>query len=84
MFVKRKVGPKGQIVIPKDAREFLGIKRGSNVVMEVKEGVLIVRPQKPADKAVDDYASVVKRKLAREIGIKQILEEEVEQRTVLR
>jgi len=38
MRVLRRIGPKGQIVIPKIMRDYLGIKLGDTVVMEVRGG----------------------------------------------
>jgi len=38
MRVLRRIGPKGQIVIPKIMRDYLGIKPGDTVVMEVRGG----------------------------------------------
>ena len=83
-MLRKKVGPKAQVVIPKDVRDFLGIKQGSSVIMEVKEDSVILKPEKPAQRAVNDYLSVVKKKLVQEIDVKKILQEEVEQRVVLR
>ena len=37
MRVPRKIGPKGQIVIPKIIREYLGVKPGDTVILEVRE-----------------------------------------------
>ncbi len=41
---KTRVGPKGQVVIPKIIRESLGIKESGNVLMEVKEHILEIHP----------------------------------------
>lgn len=39
-----KIGPKGQIIIPKEAREMFGYKPGDNVLMlaDVERGIAIV------------------------------------------
>lgn len=44
MEVVVRVGRKGVVVIPKRFREMLGLREGSYVVMEVRDGVLVVRP----------------------------------------
>tara|TARA_Y100000310_G_scaffold330441_1_gene402066 strand:+ start:789 stop:1046 length:258 start_codon:yes stop_codon:yes gene_type:complete len=41
---KLKVGPKGQVVIPKTFRELKGISKGSNVIMEIHQDELIIKP----------------------------------------
>lgn len=41
--LKLRVGPKGQIVIPKFVRERLGIKPRGYVIVELEEGGLIIR-----------------------------------------
>jgi AbrB family looped-hinge helix DNA binding protein len=38
------VGERGQITIPKEIRQRLGIKPKSAVILEEKDGVLLVRP----------------------------------------
>ncbi|MGI8594998.1 MAG: AbrB/MazE/SpoVT family DNA-binding domain-containing protein [Solirubrobacteraceae bacterium] len=39
-----KVGPKGQVVIPKDVRLRLGIHPGDEVVVDEDDGVVRIRP----------------------------------------
>ena len=41
-----KIGPKGQIVIPKEARELFGIKPGDTLLIlgEAETGLIVSRP----------------------------------------
>lgn len=83
MLIKRKLGSKGQIVIPKIVREFLGIVPGDEVVMEfIREGVLI-RPKEDPSKFVENFCSTSGKKLKEKIDLKKLIEEEVEGRFVL-
>lgn len=43
MIIKRKLGPDGQINIPKDVRKLLHIKSGSEIVMQIKDNEIIIR-----------------------------------------
>ncbi len=45
-MIVRKVGPKGQVVIPSDLRELLGIKPRGDVIIDVKDGAVLVRPKR--------------------------------------
>ncbi|MEM2352334.1 MAG: AbrB/MazE/SpoVT family DNA-binding domain-containing protein [Thermoproteota archaeon] len=82
MRIKRKIGPKGQIVIPKVIREALGIQPGDEILMEVREREILMKPELDPEKFVEDFCST-ERKLTRKIDVKKILEEEVEERFVL-
>ncbi|NJF24086.1 AbrB/MazE/SpoVT family DNA-binding domain-containing protein [Thermococcus sp. Bubb.Bath] len=44
--IRLKVGPKGQIVIPKVFREAYGIREGGEVIVEPTDNGLIIMPQK--------------------------------------
>ena len=46
---KLKVGPKGQVVIPKIVRESLGIRVSSTVMLEVKEKAVEIKPIQAGD-----------------------------------
>ena len=53
-----KVGPKGQIVIPKEVREMFGIEPGDNVIIlaDINRGIAIERAgffRRVADEAFD-------------------------------
>ena len=50
-----KVGDKGQIVIPKEAREIFNIKNGDNLILfgDIKKGIAIAK--------FDDYSAFVQQ-----------------------
>jgi len=84
MYVRRKVGQKGQLVIPKVVREFLGIKPGDVVVMEVREKEVLIKPGVEPERFVEDFCSLTGRKLMKRVDLEKLLEEEVEERFALR
>ena len=75
--IKRTLSEKGQIVIPKDIREYLGLKPGSEVVFEVKGKKIIIRQKVDPKKFVEDFCRVPK-KLKRKINVKKLLEKQIE------
>ena len=78
--MKREIGAKGQVVIPKDMREYLGLRRGQKVVFEVRDQEIILKPEQDPEKFVEDFVNVPK-KLEKELAIKDIkktLEEQYE------
>ena len=77
MYIKRTVGEKGQVVIPKDIRTDLGLKPGSEVVFEVKEKEVIIKPRADPKTFVEEFGKVPNK--LKKIDIKKlekILEEE--------
>jgi AbrB family looped-hinge helix DNA binding protein len=83
MNLKRKIGQKGQIVIPKVVRESLGIEPGDEVIMEIKEKEILIRPGVDPIKFVDDFCSIITKKLTRKVDLEKLIEEEVEERFAL-
>jgi len=83
MSIRRKVGPKGQIVIPKVFRESLGIKPGDKVLMEIREKELRIRPEADPERFIEEFCSAAGKKLTRKIDLERIFEEEVEGRIAL-
>ena len=58
-----RVQEKGQVTLPADIREKLGLKKGDLVaVVETKEGVLITPQQVVANKALDKLGEVLRKK----------------------
>jgi AbrB family looped-hinge helix DNA binding protein len=58
MEFERKVGPKGQIVIPKEIRRVTGVLPKSKVLVTVKDREIIIRPEeeKPVWKIMEEFA----------------------------
>ena len=54
IFGTAKVGDRGQIVIPKDARDFYGIKPGDTLLIlgDEKNGMVVTKPDLLNDLAV--------------------------------
>jgi len=63
MIVKRTIGPKGQVVIPKIVRKHLGIEPGSEVIFEVKDNEIVIKPSRPPADIVDEYVSIITSEL---------------------
>lgn len=77
MYAKRTIGEKGQVVVPKDIRNYLGLKPGSEVVFDVKEKEIIIKSAVDPKKFVEDFCNVPKK--LKKINIKKlekVLEEE--------
>ena len=47
--IKVKLGSKGQVVIPKVIRETIGLFENEAAIMEIKEGLIEIRPLKDMD-----------------------------------
>ena len=64
MIIKRQIGEKGQVVIPKDIRRLLGLKSGNEVVFEVKGDEVIIKPEQKEDpkKIVEEFFNTIKKK----------------------
>ncbi len=62
MRIVRDVGEKGQVVIPKDIREMLGIGNGKKVVFEVRDKEVFLRKEEDTEKFLQDLFSLPKLK----------------------
>ena len=61
MIIKRPIGEKGQVVIPKDIRELLGLKRGNDVVFEVDDNEVKLKKEDPKD-ILEKFFTTIKKK----------------------
>ena len=79
MVKKMIIGPKGQIVIPKEIREKLGIKEYSEVLVDVKGNAVIINKVTPESVSYTDfYASTYAKKLNQKVDLDKIKDEEYE------
>lgn len=79
MEKKTTVGPKGQVVIPKDIRDKIGIKEYSEVIVDtIDDSVIIKKLQPESVTYVDYYCTTYAKKLTKKIDIKKITEEQYE------
>lgn len=79
MYMRRSLGEKGQIVIPKDVRDYLGLKPGSEVILEVRGRELIIKPGEDPEKFIEEFVNVPKKLKSVDINmLKKVLEEEYE------
>jgi len=72
--LKSKIGPKGQAVIPKEIRELMGIRPGSEVVFEVRGDEVVVKPLQNRS-SVDELIRLIPRelKVKNEVDLKKII-----------
>ena len=61
MKFERGIGEKGQVVIPKDIRTFLGLKSGQKVVFEVRQKDVVLKSEDP-ESFLKDFFNVPKSK----------------------
>lgn len=77
VIFRRKVGPKGQIVIPKDIRDLLNINPGSEVVIELNKKGITIRPAENTNTFLKNFFKTSK-KLPEKVDFKKILDEQYE------
>ena len=70
-----KVRKKGVLILPKRVREAAGIREGDEVLIEVGEGLLVIRPLRP--KIVDVDPSLIEELLREEYRLEAGKHEEI-------
>jgi len=81
--VKRVVGSKGQIVIPKRMREILGLREGTEVTIELRGNEIVIKKSKLEyfEKSyVEYYVKTHSPKLKSSVDIERLIEEEALER----
>ncbi len=80
---KRNVGPKGQVVIPKQMRDALGLKPGVEITLELRDQEIIIKKPQVRGNYTEYFITTSSPKLKKRINIKELLNQEVEERNAL-
>lgn len=62
MIIKRQIGEKGQIVIPRDIRRMLNLHKGKTVNITVREDEIIIKNEQSNEEFLKDFLNVPKPK----------------------
>ena len=73
--MKRKVGPRGQIVIPKEIRDSLRLREGAFMVFSLEGEVIELRPEPTPEEVLRKFFTV-RGKLRKHVDWKSILNEQ--------
>lgn len=68
-------------MIPKDIRERFKLKENSRLFFEVRGESIIMTPSKEGEKFVEDFCSVVQKKLDKKINLKELYYTQIEGRS---
>jgi AbrB family looped-hinge helix DNA binding protein len=73
----RIIGPKGQVVIPKEIRDEAGLTEGVEVTIELRNGEVVLRRPAPSTKSYLEYfTSTYGEKVKGKVDIEKLIEEE--------
>lgn len=73
----RIIGPKGQVVIPKEIRDQAGLAVGVEVTVELRcEEVVLRRPSPPTKSYLEYFSSTYADKVKGKVDIERVIEEE--------
>lgn len=81
--IKRKIGPKGQIVLPKDVREQFNLKTGTDVIFSVEDQKIIIETPKNHKEIIEEFCTLPENMKKRKIypkQIKELIEDQYEER----
>ena len=82
MLVKRAIGERGQFVVPKDIREQLGLRPGTDVTVVVKGNEMVVKPAKTPEEFLKEFFTSSKRIKIKGDGakwIKKVIDKQYEE-----
>ena len=81
---RKNVGQKGQVVIPKQLRDAMGLKPGVEVILEIRGSEIVISKPKIEGRYTEYYTTTHAPKLKKAVNLKEIIDEEVAQRHAIR
>lgn len=76
MIVKRQLGEKGQVVIPRDIRQILGLRSRENVVFEVRSNDVIIKKDEDVKDFLKKFFSIARSEKNLTLKDLKMIEEE--------
>jgi AbrB family looped-hinge helix DNA binding protein len=76
----KRIGPKGQILIPNSIREALGLRPGVDVFIEARGDEVVITRPKMEGSYTDYYIATHSKKLSEPVDVKRIILEEALER----
>ena len=74
---RKNVGQKGQVVIPKQLRDAMGLKPGVEVILELQGDQIVITKPKVEGSYTDYYTATQAPKLKNPVNIKELIDKEV-------
>jgi AbrB family looped-hinge helix DNA binding protein len=81
---QKNIGQKGQVVIPKQLRDAMGLKPGVEVILELRGDEIVISKPKIEGSYTEYYTTTHAPKLKKLVNIKEIIDQEVAQRHAIR
>ena len=81
---RKNVGQKGQVVIPKQLRDAMGLKPGVEVILELRGDEIVISKPKIEGSYTEYYTTTQTPKLKKLVNIKELINQEVTLRHAIR
>jgi AbrB family looped-hinge helix DNA binding protein len=81
---QKNIGQKGQVVIPKQLRDAIGLKPGVEVILELRGDEIVISKPKIEGSYTEYYTTTQSPKLKKLVNIKEIIDQEVALRHAIR
>ena len=81
---RKNVGQKGQVVIPKQLRDAMGLKPGVEVILELRGDEIVISKPKIEGSYTEYYTTTQTPKLKKLVNIKELINQEATQRNAIR